>query len=224
MIESDVDKQTAEDYYMFYYADFLNRLTSFKYIPQTTVTDIAEEYLANTKKSLKQREILLRNSLKSIPNISQNDVEKIVLDVLGNDNFLKAQIALNSEYKRTKFVQENMNYVGPDEIVLNEEEIKQGKKKDVLHFIKISESVKTLLEDPSLNKMMALSSASRSSEAKIRDLKDGSSYKENLFFVNNPDAYSILLYSDAVELKVGFILKLIYRKIQSVYPKKIGFF
>ena len=139
VIETDAEKQAAEDYYMFYYAGFLNRLTNFKYIPQTTVTDIADEYLSNTRKSLKQREFLLRNSLKSIPNISQLDIEKIVLDVLGNDNFLNAQIALKSEYKRTKFVQENMQYVGPDEIVLNEEEIKQGKKKDVLHFVKISE-------------------------------------------------------------------------------------
>ena len=69
-------------------------------------------------------------------------------------------------------------------------------------------SVKTLLEDPSMNKMLALSSGNRtSSEGKICDLKDGSAFKENPFFVNNPDAISILLYSDAVELKVGFTHK-----------------
>ena len=65
-------------------------------------------------------------------------------------------------------------------------------------------SVKTLLEDPSMIKMLALSSGNRTSEGKICDLKDGSAFKENSFFVNNPDAISILLYSDAVELKVGF--------------------
>ena len=34
----------------------------------------------------------------------------------------------------------------------------------------------------------------------LRDVKDGGAFKENAYFQENPDAYSILLYSDAVEL------------------------
>ena len=199
--ETESEKQSSEEFYMFYYADFLNRLTNFKFIPQATVTEIAEEYLSNTQKSLKNREVLLRKSLQSIAQISENDIEKVVKEVLVNDKFLLAQSNLNSEYKRTKFVQEKMQYVSPVEIILNEDEVRLGKKKDVLHYIPLTHSIKVLLEDPSLNKMLALNTGGSKNNGKICDVKDGTAYRENIFFKENPDAYSILLYSDAVELK-----------------------
>ena len=42
----------------------------------------------------------------------------------------------------------------------------------------------------------------RSSNNRIKDLKDGSVFKQSEFFQENPEAYSIILYSDAVEIKV----------------------
>ena len=48
--------------------------------------------------------------------------------------------------------------------------------------------------------MMALNKLP-ASEDKIVDMKDGNVFKKGVYFQSNPDAYSILLYSDAVELK-----------------------
>ena len=200
--ENDADTTADEDFYLSYYADFLNRLTNMKFIPQTTVQEISEEYMSNTRKSLENREKLLRKSLSSIPSIDQADIEKVVKDVIQNDKFLKAQISLNSEYKRTKFIQENMSYVGPCEIVLNKEAVQQGRRKEVLHYVPITDSVKNLLEDPSLNKMFAMKPFQRTSDNRIKDLKDGSVFKQSEFLQGNPEAYSIILYSDAVEIKV----------------------
>ena len=200
-IETESEKQSSEEFYMFYYSDFLNRLTNFKFIPQATVTEIAEEYLSNTRKSLKSREVLLRKSLQSLPQISESDIEKVVREVLVNDKFLTAQTNLNSEFKRTKFVQEKMQYVSPVEIVLNEDEVRRGEKKDIYHYVPLTHSIKVLLEDPSLNKMLALNAGKSKYDGKIYDVKDGTAYRENVFFKENPDAFSILLYSDAVELK-----------------------
>ena len=45
--DSDVENTQSlanEEYYLNYYADFLNRLTNMKFIPFSTVTEIAQEY------------------------------------------------------------------------------------------------------------------------------------------------------------------------------------
>jgi len=87
-----------------------------KFVPQTTVQDICEEFINNTKKSLKRQENLLRQSLQSCDNCA---VEDIVKELFENDPFLQAQVHLNSEYKRKMFVQSSPNYVHPTRILLN---------------------------------------------------------------------------------------------------------
>ena len=195
-IENDSD-----DYYLRYYADFLNRLTNFKFIPMNTVQEIAEEYLSNTKQSLEELDKRLRSSLSKISTLTAADVDKVVTEVVWQDRFLLAQEELNTEYKRTKYVQENMGYVSPKEIILNPEDVRKGRKKDVYHYVPITESIRSLVSDHSFNKMMALKTREKIDDRKIRDIKDGSWFKSNTYFRNNPDAFSLILYSDAVELK-----------------------
>ena len=60
--------------------------------------------------------------------------------------------------------------------------------------------MKALLQDASFNKKMDLNKHAASGD-KIVDMKDGSLLKEGAYFQSHPDAYSILLYSDAVVLK-----------------------
>ena len=199
--EEDEDElgSSQENYYLQYYADFLNRLAHFKFIPQSTIQDICEEYILNTKKSLLLREKSLRKSLKDRTDLTDTDIDIIVSDVMENDEVLNAQQKLDTEYKRFKFVQESPNYVGPIEILLNKSEVQAGIKKDVLHYVPIVDSFKTLIQDASFNKMVAMKKSKN--DAKIRDMKDGSIFHNNEYFKSNPEAFAALLYSDAVELK-----------------------
>ena len=201
LLENDEDEleELDEEYFLDYYSDFMNRLSNFKFIPQSTVQDIASEYISNTRKSLESRKVSLKKSLNSLTGISQEEKDKIIED-LENDTFLNAQVQLGTEYKRLKYVKENKNYVAPEEITLNKEEVRLGAKKDVYHYIPLVSSIKTLLQDDSFNKMIALNNRAPQDD-KIVDLKDGSVYKSSTFFQGSPDAFSILLYSDAVELK-----------------------
>ena len=192
--------EETEDFYLQYYSDFLNRLINYKHVPVSTVKLIAEEYLLNSRKSLERREKLLRQSLGRIGGISEADIEKVVQDVTVNDPFISAQLKLNSEYKLKKYIQENMCYIQPQEIVLNKKEVKNGKKKEVLHYIPIDETFKALLEDHSMIKMMKMRSA-LTGEEKLYDVKDGSLYHNNEYFKANPDSYTAMLYSDGVEIK-----------------------
>ena len=192
-------ESSQENYYLQYYSDFLNRLAHFKFIPQSTIQDICEEYILNTKKSLKMREKALVKSLKDRTDLSNTDIDKIVSDVMENDEVLNAQIKLNTEYKRLKFVQESPSYVGPIEILLNKSEVQAGMKKDVLHYVPIVDSFKTLVQDTSFNKMVSMKK--RRNDTKVRDMKDGTVFHNSEYFQSNPEAFAALLYSDAVELK-----------------------
>ena len=197
--EDNTDEE-ADDYYLQYYSHFLNKLAHFKFVPHTTVQDIIEESINNTKKSLDRQERLLRKSLPGI-GASPADVEQIVSNVYKDDPFLQAQLLLNTEYKRLTHIQGSDNYVHPKEILLNEDEVRQqGSKKEVYHYVSIIESLKVLVTDPSFRKMIT-GKVTANEDGKLRDLKDGSHYKSSEFFQQNRDAYTAILYSDAVEMK-----------------------
>ena len=200
------ENEESEQYFLEYYADFLNRLVHEKFIPQTTVQDIADEYYENTKKAKITKEKALRQSLGKISSISQDSIDDIVKEVLDEDCFLKAQEQLQTQYKRTKYVRENMQYVAPIEILLNKSEVKRGEKKDVIHYIPLIDTIKNLLEDRSVIKMLENYKSDKKSV--IADIMDGSCYKSNPFFQDNENTMGLILYSDGVELKVNDFLKL----------------
>ena len=74
-------------------------------------------------KSHEIRENKLRDALKKIPNITENTVEEVVQDAIGNDDFQEAQQELNSGFKREKYVKENFKYILPVEKVFNKHQI-----------------------------------------------------------------------------------------------------
>ena len=191
----------SEDYFLQYYADFYNRLVHHKFLPQSTVQDISEEYYKSSKKSQEIRERKLRETLERVADLSPEDVDEIVRDVIEDDFFIRAQSKLNTQYKRTKYVQENMKYCAPIEILLNKSEVERGLAKDVIHYVPLDLSIKTLVEDASMIQMMEKERGkSKQDSRRIADIKDGSQIRKNPFFRDNPGASGILLYSDGVEL------------------------
>jgi polyhydroxyalkanoate synthesis regulator protein len=95
-----------------------------KYIPYKTVQEISTEYLEKSIKSLEVSEKRLRESLKQVPNLSDEMVENIVKDSLGEEDFIKAQQELSTVYKREKSIKTHFKYVAHVEIILNSEEHK----------------------------------------------------------------------------------------------------
>ena len=199
--DDDTDKEKDTNYFMMQYADFLNRLSHFKFIPYKTVQEIANEFLENSLKSQKVREKKLRKSLNEIPTMTVAMIEKIVQDVVKDDDNIKAQKEFVSEYKRIRFIHENFKYVPPIEIVLNKESVLQGEAKDCIHYIPVTESFKHLIEDKSLNDVLEKEREKvRKQGDTLKDFTDGSAFKENPFFQNNPGAFAGHFYSDSVEL------------------------
>lgn len=121
-------------------------------------------------------------------------------EVIEENPFLKAQKKLDSEHKRTKYVQDNMKYISPREIVLNPEQVRLGKRKDVIHYVPITETMKILLEDETFN-LIHCPNTDQEENAVLSEMKQGSIFKTNPYFKENPSACGIILYSDAVEIK-----------------------
>ena len=199
-MEDDAEPEVIGDVFMMAYCDFLNRLTNYQFIPQSSVQLISEEYLQNYLKANEVKTSVLRSSLlKNVPGISEVDIKKVLEDVAENDAFLKAQRSLDSEYKRIKYLKENFTYVEPVEIVFNSKEVKGGKEtKASMHYIPVVQTIKNLVQDSTFMEVSE-TNISDTSESVLRDVKDGVSYKKNKYFIDNPDALCLFLYSDAVE-------------------------
>ena len=198
---ADQEEVLEENFFQMQYADFLNKLCNFGFIPAKRVTEIAENYLQNALKSKDIREIKLRKSLNAILVLTESQKEKIVKDVIDDDEYLNAQKELCSEFKRTKFIQQNFKYVAPVQIILNSNEVTLGASPDVFHYVPIKESFRQLIEDKSLNDVLeSQREMLKKNDDVSRDLRDGEAYKNNPFFKKNPGAFAALFYSDGVEL------------------------
>ena len=196
----NVDREDS-DHLIMQYADFLNRLSHFKHVPYTTVQEISTEYFENYVKAKETREKKLRLSLKKIPSMTEEMINQVLSEVTDEDEFLRAQQNLDTEYKRTKFVQEHFKYIAPVEIVLNKEEVLRGESKEVFHYIPVTHSFQHLLEDTTFNEMIDLErESSKQPTDSLKDITDGAAFKENEYFRNNPGAFAGHLYSDSVEL------------------------
>ena len=199
--ENYCDEIDNEDYFLSYYADFMNRLGHKKFLPHSTIQDIAEEFFRSGKRSQEIRETRLRESLARVADLSDEQVNEVVADVIENDFFLKAQAKLNTQYKRNKYVHDNMKYDAPIEILLNKEEVENGGKREICHYVPIQNSLKTLMEDKTMVAMMERERNRPSGESiKICDIKDGNFIKSNEYFKINKEAHGIILYSDGVEI------------------------
>ena len=142
----------------------------------------------------------MRKSLGKIPGISEADVKKVLDDVHGDDIFLEAQSKLDSDYKIKQYLKEKFIHVSPVEIVLNPKEVKnKTESKAVIHYVPIINTFKNLIQDPSFIDVME-SNVQNSDTETFKDVKDGHLYRNNPFFKLNPSAYTMMIYSDAIEL------------------------
>ena len=214
--ESDIEENVAEEIntsqtavegseddqeiFLMAYCDFLNRLSNFHFIPQSTIQMIAEEYIKNYMKSNESKEEIIRKSLIEIPGISEADIKKVLNNIKDQDKFLEAQNLLNTNHKRQQYLKDKFIYVPPQEIILNPKAVKDKKEsKAVVHYVPVDESFKNLVQDPSFVEAAENFIQNEDSET-LKDVKDGLLYKNNSFFKENPSAFTMMIYSDAIEL------------------------
>ena len=131
-----------------------------------------------------------------------NVIEKVMTE-LDQDDCLKAQVELNTAYKREQFIREHFKFNSPLEIILNKDEVRLGKPKESFQYISVKNGVKILFEDPTFNKILEKSENTvrdSNTEDVLTEIKDGALIKKIPYYRDNPSSYVGLLYSDAVEI------------------------
>lgn len=78
-------------------------------------------------------------------------------------------------------------------------------------YVSVPDTLSKIVADPGFRP------EAQSQDGLLRDVKDGSVYKSNTFFLKNPDAYTLMFYSDAIELNNPLGAKKGVYKIVNVY-------
>ena len=107
--------------------------------------------------------------------------------------FVDLQEEFSSYHKINKQMEGSRHYIAPREIKLPPN---ASGKVCTFQYVPIVETVTAILSDPEFDLQMQ----APTQEGLLYDIKDGSAWKENPFFVANPEALTGQLYSDAVEL------------------------
>jgi hypothetical protein len=121
----------------------------------------------------------------------QEEDRKSLLQKLEENPFIDIQKEFRSYYKIDKHVQNSGNYIAPLSFKLPP---RQDGVVPTFQYIPVIQLLETIITSPGLQL------SSPAPENFFSDIKDGNCWKKNKFFVENPDAYSGQLYSDAVEI------------------------
>ncbi len=124
--------------------------------------------------------------------IAGPDVENFK-EKLKQNPFVSLQNDFSSYFRIEKHVQTStaFNYIHPVEIKLAADS--EGRKA-TFQYIPIINTVNAIVSDPTFKQTKATAGDL------IQDIKDGSVWQNREFFQNNPDAYTGVLYSDAVQI------------------------
>lgn len=134
--------------------------------------------------------------------ISESEKQNITLDrtLLQNNVFFKANNPINgllrNKYCREKYYKTFFNYISPLPISLTEEVT----SKTQFYYVPILETIYCLLSNKRVFELCFSLSKSTNNDNIFKDLRDGDNFKNNSFFINNPNALQILLYQDAFEI------------------------
>ena len=73
-------------------------------------------------------------------------------------------------------------------------------KKAVVHYIPIIETIKNVVQDPTFLSVVIGREVVQDQSSSLKDVKDGDLYRYNSYFKDNPEAMTLMLYSDAIEV------------------------
>jgi hypothetical protein len=107
--------------------------------------------------------------------------------------FVYLQSEYSSYYKINKQLQDSSLYIPPCEIKLPPD---SSGKISTFQYTPVDKTLEAVTSDPDFGKL----SQEPTPEGVLYDIKDGTAWRENKYFQENPDALTGMLYSDALEL------------------------
>jgi|JFJP01.1.fsa_nt_gi hypothetical protein len=119
--------------------------------------------------------------------------KKIIAQKMANNPFIQLQQNFSSYFKINKEMESSPHFIPPLQFKLPRN---ANGKECPFQYVPIIETVKLIVSDPDFAKLHT----EPTPDGYLYDIKDASTWKTNPFFLENPEALTGQLYSDAVEL------------------------
>jgi uncharacterized C2H2 Zn-finger protein len=179
--------------------DFYNCLMNEKKVPHYTTDFIVEKMTALHEQNMKLVEKAVKDLF--VKSDSPLDASQVISemrrsDLLAGIHSKSADANMSTEYGRLKFIDNHMLVVPPVTVVLNPSD--PPKKQKTFQYVSIRESLKLILQDSSYQN--CATSARTTPSNMYSDIWDSDVYKENPFFMQNPTAIPLILYSDEIAI------------------------
>ena len=193
--ENELDVPNAannqSDLFLKNLAQFYLKLECQFHLPASTVQYIISELnnirdLAQTSKKEKLKEVLLNKD------ISLETVDEIVEQILSDDLMTNSNKIFDSNYKRKQYYKKEFKYVDPVSIEID--------KNKHFSYVPPAKTLENMFFDKSIQNHLNFNISEKKSDGLLEDFTDGSVYKNNSFFKQNPTALKIILYQDSFEV------------------------
>jgi hypothetical protein len=140
---------------------------------------------------------------------------RLLLQEMEENPFVELQKEFSSYYKIDKFVRTEPAFKF-QEITEHKVQVapSDGSEEDMSFkfvYVSVADTLASIVAEPEFKPEM------QSQDGLLRDVKDGLVYKNNEFFQKNPDAYSLMFYSDALELNNPLGARKGVNKIVNIY-------
>ena len=194
--EEELDSsQENEEAFIKSLAMVFNNWMNISGIPYSTVNKIVQEVFRGYNRGVD----VTKGRIKKIlidHGVDKDEVVKMMNEVGKDDPFSTAQRLLESEKKRTKFIEEAFVNVKPKTIRLNSVD---DPKPETYQYVDIKKSLKNMLEDETYIKQKE-ADPYEVEEGVVKNVKDGRYYCNNPYFLAFPEAVPLLLFQDELEI------------------------
>lgn len=176
-------------------ANFYLKLECQKCIPVSTIQLI----VLSLNELIEQGQGIMDKKLADLllsAEINPDDISVITQIMRESNPYLANGKVLDSEYKRRNYYKRNFHYVAPQSIFLK---IVNGTKR-YFEYVPLEETIKSVFHNKSLKAEWRDKILPNKNTELLCDITDGTVYKDNPFFQENPDAIILILYQDSFEV------------------------
>lgn len=174
-------------------AEFYLKLESELMIPASTIQHIVTQVENIQGQGVHKLKHAVRQKLLA-ENVSEDITARIIKEIDDQNIFANIFNTFKTNYRRKKFYKRNMNFVEPQEVEIG---MVSGKMQ-YFHYVPLISTLKALFFDKSVD--MENCYVPENKENVMADFTDGSVFKSNDFFSENPGALQLILYQDSFEV------------------------
>lgn len=187
--------EEAETNFLNNFANFLLRLETTYTIPISTIQFIMDELQSMAQYNQDITNSKIKAHLLEM-GLCNEQIEVIVQDIATSNPFISSCSQFSTDYKRKKHFRNNHLYVKPQQISISDTDGKQT----FFHYVPIVETFKCAFFNKSLGNWTINDAQHDEDPDILSDFTDGSAFRNNEFFKQNPKARKIILYQDGVSV------------------------